>query len=38
MSYLEFFNSNPVLVAILTLGYAGLVGVFIYMMCQLYKK
>jgi hypothetical protein len=38
MSYADFFNSNPVLTTILTLGYASLVGVFIYMMCQLYKK
>ena len=38
MSYTEFFNSNPVLTTILTLGYASLVGIFIYMMYQLYKK
>lgn len=38
MSITQFFNDAPVLATILTLAYAAIWGLFIYMMYQLYKK
>lgn len=38
MSYIDFFNSNPVFASIVTLCYLVLVGIFIYILVQLYRK
>ena len=38
MSLTEFFYDAPVLATILTLGYAGLWGVFIHIMYKMYKR
>lgn len=38
MSITDFFHDAPVLATILTLAYAAIWGLFIYMMYQLYKK
>ena len=38
MSFVDFFNSSPVLATALTLAYAAIVGAFIYLLIRMYKK
>lgn len=38
MSITELYNEAPVLATILTLAYAVVMGVFVYMLFKMYKK
>lgn len=38
MSIIDFFHEAPALAILLTLGYASLWGVFIYMFVRLYRR
>ena len=38
MYIIEFFYDNPFLATLITLAYAAVVGVFVYIMIQIYRK
>lgn len=38
MSITQFYSEAPVLATVLTLAYATVVGMFVYMLIQMYRK
>ena len=38
MTITDFFSADPVLASVLALGYAVLVGLFVYMLVEMYRK